>query len=913
MSGEVVVLKVAADVVRVATVSVGGTPGPQGDPGPTGAAGPTGATGATGPTGPAGATGATGATGGAGSQGPPGATGAKGNKGDQGDTGATGPTGSTGAAGAQGIQGVKGDTGSQGAKGDTGSTGAQGIQGVPGTPGAAGAAGATGAIGATGATGAAGRDGGSAFYIQDFGSTVSGGLTGATANGAALRACITAALAYITANGGTARVDSRDSGLHLVDWADHALQAGSLGTGGVALSKGAVFSGLFVNSHLRLGSNLHLLQQIWQDVNLSGISSVLGAPGSFHSGSAHGLVARQTIVFAGLTGATTGIVNGTVYYVSASGLTLTDFRISATDGGGTITLGGSVESAFTIHSPQGYGGNKLITNLDWTNGITDFEIEPGFTYDANALQPLGTTWGPTMSFSRTAGTFGNGRFCCMGVDLVNATHCAIRKGKWYNCRGTDSSTGAVGVEQWTLRCWLGATQTLTGVTANFTTDLFAYTNGAMAEGDSVVFAGLTNITGIANATTYFARDIDNTNGTFKIALTKNGTAINLTGANDTGLTVTRTVDNQMNVIEGNEIYGSQGAAGATAQTTRGLTFENNHFFDMSCHALPMSVSSLLDIKGNHVWGTNAPVSSGSTTRAIGLEGCSDASIKDNWISGVSDWGIAVDGAGTACKRIIIDNNHVEGCGQDGIYIHRNSGTLQDISITRCTLINNAGKAIKADDASVNGSFIVDRYTLTAARGNNNGGTQFGLSSPSQAMNWFPGLIVQDTAGTPNPIGPPLPASGSTVGNPFPFPSPVKAIVPVGAAITAANVNGRAQPLAISAGGSGFFPIPVAVGSTLGATYTTTGITGVAVAVGTDTCTKASHGLNISDAIVFTGLTNVTGGIVNGTVYYVSQTSFTSGAFKVALTPGAGVIDITGADDASVTVTPRPALEWNVGA
>ncbi len=130
-----------------------GTQGSTGASGSVGSSGTTGATGAgttgaTGPTGSLGNTGATGVgtTGATGSQGPTGPGG--GATGPTGFTGATGPDGATGA----GTTGATGPTGNAGTQGTTGATGA-------GTTGATGPSGSQGTTGATGPTGNAGTQG----------------------------------------------------------------------------------------------------------------------------------------------------------------------------------------------------------------------------------------------------------------------------------------------------------------------------------------------------------------------------------------------------------------------------------------------------------------------------------------------------------------------------------------------------------------------------------------------------------------------------------------------------------------------------------------------------------------------------------------------------------------------------------
>lgn len=69
------------------------------------------------------------------------------------------------------------------------------------------------------------------------------------------------------------------------------------------------------------------------------------------------------------------------------------------------------------------------------------------------------------------------------------------------------------------------------------------------------------------------------------------------------------------------------------------------------------------------------------------------------------------------------------------------------------------------------------------------------------------------------------------------------------------------------------------------------VSGATANAGTDLVTKAAHGLSIGDRIYFTVLTAGTGLALN-TSYYVLASGFTTGVFKVGLTAGGAVVDIT---------------------
>jgi hypothetical protein len=82
--------------------------------------------------------------------------------------------------------------------------------------------------------------------------------------------------------------------------------------------------------------------------------SVVSFSGSLVSWSSHGLVAGQPVIFAENGGTLpTGVVEGTVYYVIATGLAANAFSISATEGGEAITFTGGTGDVVASAPPAG--------------------------------------------------------------------------------------------------------------------------------------------------------------------------------------------------------------------------------------------------------------------------------------------------------------------------------------------------------------------------------------------------------------------------------------------------------------------------------------------------------------------------------------------------------------------------------
>ena len=81
----------------------------------------------------------------------------------------------------------------------------------------------------------------------------------------------------------------------------------------------------------------------------------------------HGLLPGDRVVFTSPTGTPCGLVVNTVYYVISSGLTASQFRVSATSGGIALTLtdtaDGTYPVAFTVGKPMDLTGYVLDSDI----------------------------------------------------------------------------------------------------------------------------------------------------------------------------------------------------------------------------------------------------------------------------------------------------------------------------------------------------------------------------------------------------------------------------------------------------------------------------------------------------------------------------------------------------------------------
>ena len=82
----------------------------------------------------------------------------------------------------------------------------------------------------------------------------------------------------------------------------------------------------------------------------STVAISVGTPGVV-SWAGHGLQAGQPVVFSTTGALPTGLTAGTVYYVSATGLTTDAFSVSATDGGAAIDTTAAGTGTHTVTAP----------------------------------------------------------------------------------------------------------------------------------------------------------------------------------------------------------------------------------------------------------------------------------------------------------------------------------------------------------------------------------------------------------------------------------------------------------------------------------------------------------------------------------------------------------------------------------
>ena len=150
-----------------------------------------------------------------------------------------------------------------------------------------------------------------------------------------------------------------------------------------------------------------------QRQTLSGIAIAGGVP--TFTASCHGLIADDKVVFTGGTEIPCGLALNTVYYVIATGLTSTEFKVSSTSGGSSIAVTGTATGTFYVAKP-----------LDLT----------GYTVDADIKGLIDLA--QVATFVTTITTAADGAFA---LALTPATTVAIETGRYgydislTNCAG----------------------------------------------------------------------------------------------------------------------------------------------------------------------------------------------------------------------------------------------------------------------------------------------------------------------------------------------------------------------------------------------------------------------------------------------------------------------------------------------
>lgn len=107
---------------------------------------------------------------------------------------------------------------------------------------------------------------------------------------------------------------------------------------------------------------------------LTGITIATGVP--TFTAPCHGLAAGDKVVFTGGTEIPCGLSLNTVYFVIATGLTTTEFKVSATSGGSSITVTGSATGTFYVAKPLNLSGYTIDADI---KGLIDLAQVATFT------------------------------------------------------------------------------------------------------------------------------------------------------------------------------------------------------------------------------------------------------------------------------------------------------------------------------------------------------------------------------------------------------------------------------------------------------------------------------------------------------------------------------------------------------
>lgn len=94
---------------------------------------------------------------------------------------------------------------------------------------------------------------------------------------------------------------------------------------------------------------------------LTGIAIAAGVP--TFTVPCHGLIAGDKVVFTGGTEIPCGLTLNTIYFVIATGLTTTEFKVSATNGGASISVTGSATGIFYVAKPLNISGYTIDADI----------------------------------------------------------------------------------------------------------------------------------------------------------------------------------------------------------------------------------------------------------------------------------------------------------------------------------------------------------------------------------------------------------------------------------------------------------------------------------------------------------------------------------------------------------------------
>jgi len=293
---------------------------------------------------------------------------------------------------------------------------------------------------------------------------------------------------------------------------------------------------------------------------------------------AHALVANDQVKFSGTCPA--GITVGTLYYVSATGLTTTAFKVSASSGGAVITTTATAgtqcvvtkQNGITVFTKAGHGlavGNRVELTGTLPTGFvegTSYFVATAPTADTFTLAAtsggagiVATADGSgTYSLSNTtplaSGTLSEGET----AEVLNYTQTTASMTMYVRYVSTDGSLTAAnsanavvsvpkltpalaatlpaapnGFVAGTAPALANAAQwtqvTAAAATINTGTETVTLTGHGLTAGDKVSFTGTTLPGGITAGTEYWVRT-GGTANTFTVSATQGGNAVDITSA-----------------------------------------------------------------------------------------------------------------------------------------------------------------------------------------------------------------------------------------------------------------------------------------------------------------------------------------------------------------------------------------------
>lgn len=234
--------------------------------------------------------------------------------------------------------------------------------------------------------------------------------------------------------------------------------------------------------------------------------------------AAHGYVAGDPVVFSDIV-STTGLTAGTVYYVIASGLTSSVFKVSATLGGSAVTL--TTDGTANVHKVITTEHNGVIVSTNVDTGAKNTLGLDGSAYDADPVYDAVSIYGEPAT--QPDSTVGGGSLRTDANPVYRAPAGPVAATNFVTAI-PDAASFSGFVEH---ACTFTDAGDLVGVVAH----------GYVA-GDAVVFDDIVTTTGLSEGQRYYVIASGLTADAFKVSISVGGSAVALT-TNGTG-TVQRT-------------------------------------------------------------------------------------------------------------------------------------------------------------------------------------------------------------------------------------------------------------------------------------------------------------------------------------------------------------------------------------